>query len=354
MLRAPRANTRFDLAWRLLAPLLAIALVLSAGFVAPDAAVAGSSSTVASLRHRQLAAEAAMRRADKQIERLLQQRRHGTRLLRTAKQKLEKAIARRKALEGHAEKGRLRLGELKLTLARETRVRPNPSGTQKVDKPLLRKRIGTLQQEVRRLDKKVRKTQKKEARARALKQSRLDKPGQARIEARKRERERSEDRLSAAVNTMIALSRQRATGLGRATSKRLARPVRGHVSQAFGCTGRPTNPQLGTCRHFHDGVDIAAPKGTQVRAAAEGYVAYVGFSPWDGGSRAYVVIIAHANGYESVYAHLQPKRSVRAGQLVKRGAVIGRIGMTGLTSGPHVHWEVRKGGIYLDPLKAGR
>ena len=61
---------------------------------------------------------------------------------------------------------------------------------------MLRKRIGKLQKEVRQLDKQVRKTHQKEARARALKQSRLDKPGQARIEARKRERERSEDKLS--------------------------------------------------------------------------------------------------------------------------------------------------------------
>ena len=159
MLRAHRATLRFDLAWRLLAPLLALALVLSAGVVAPDPALGGSSSTVASLRQRQLSAEAAMRRADKQIERLLRQRRNQTKHVRTAKQKLEKAIARRKALEGQAEKDRLRLGELKLTLARETRVRPNPSGTQKTDKPVLRKRIGKLQQEVRRLDKKVRKTQ---------------------------------------------------------------------------------------------------------------------------------------------------------------------------------------------------
>lgn len=354
MLRAHRAPLRLELAWRLLAPLLALAVVLSAGVVTPDPVLAGSSSTVASLRQRQLSAEAAMRRADKQIERLLRQRRHGSQLLRTAKQKLEKAIARRKALEGRAEKDRLRLGDLKLTLARETRVRPNPSGTQKVDKPVLRKRITKLQKEVQRLDKKVRKTQKKEARARALKQSRLDKPGRARIEARKRERERSEAKLSSAVNAMIALSRQRAGGLGKATTKRFTRPLRGNVSQAFGCTGRSTNPRRGTCRHFHDGVDLAAPKGTKVRAAADGYVAYVGFSPWDDGSRAYVVIIGHADGFESVYAHLQPKRAVRAGQKVKRGDVIGRVGMTGLTSGPHVHWELRQGGVYLNPLRAGR
>ena len=69
--------------------------------------------------------------------------------------------------------------------------------------------------------------------------------------------------------------------------------------------------------------------------------------------RAYIVIIGHAGGYESVYAHLQPRKKVRAGQKVKRGQVVGTIGLTGLTTGPHVHWELRKGGTNVNPLKAG-
>jgi len=354
MFRAQRAISRVDVAWRLLTPLLAVALVLSAGLVAPEPVEAESSSTVVTLRQRQLSAEEAMLRADKQIVRLQKQRGNHAKLLRAAKSKLEKAIKRRRVAEHRTDKARAQLRELKLTLARDTRVRPNPRGTQKVDKPQLRKRIRKQETKVRQLARTQRRTEKAEAKRRALKQSRLSKPTRARIEARMSERERAEDKLSLAVASMVSLSKERAGRFGAASSKNFTKPVRSSISQAFGCTGYRTNPRHGSCRHFHDGVDIAAPKGTRVRASADGYVAYVGFSPWDNGSRAYVVIIGHANGYESVYAHLQPQRRVRAGQRVKRGDVVGTIGMTGLTSGPHVHWEVKKGGTNVNPQKAGR
>jgi murein DD-endopeptidase MepM/ murein hydrolase activator NlpD len=295
-----------------------------------------------------------MRRADKQIERLQKQRSNHARMLRKAKQKLERAIGKRKLAQGKAGTAVTRLGSLKLTLARETRVRPNPAGTQKTDKPKLRKSIRKLQQRVRTLEKKEHQAEKREANARALKQSRLNKPAKARTAARKNERERAEDRLSAAIYNMSALSKSRAGRFGTSSVKGFAKPVAGRISQTYGCTGYRTNPRRGSCRHFHDGVDIAAPKGTRVRASADGYVAYVGFSPWDRGARAYVVIIGHASGYESVYAHLQPGRKVRAGQKVKRGDVVGTIGMTGLTSGPHVHWEVKQGGTTVNPSRAGR
>ena len=102
-----------------------------------------------------------------------------------------------------------------------------------------------------------------------------------------------------------------------------------------------------------DGVDIVASRGTRVKAAADGYVAYVGWSPWDTPRRSFIVIIAHARGYASVYGHLQPTRLVRTGQKVKRGAAIGRVGVTGLTTGPHVHWEVHRNGTVVDALAAG-
>jgi murein DD-endopeptidase MepM/ murein hydrolase activator NlpD len=354
MFRAHRAISRVDLAWRLLTPLLAVALVLSAGHVAPQPVEAGNSSIVGAIRQRQLSAEEAMRRADKQIERLQKQHGNHAKLLRAAKSKLEKAIKRRKAAEHRTDKARTQVRELKLTLARDTLVRPNPKGTQKVDKPQLRKRIRKQETKVRQLARTQRQHQKAESRVRALKKSRLNKPTRARIEARKSERERAESKLRLAVSGMTSLSKERAGRFGAASSKYFARPVRSNISQAFGCTGYRTNPRNGSCRHFHDGVDIAAPTGTRVRASADGYVAFVGFSPWDNGSRAFVVIIGHANGYESVYAHLQPQRRVRAGQKVKRGGVVGTVGMTGLTSGPHVHWEVKKSGTNVNPQKAGR
>ncbi len=354
MFRARRSPGRVELTWRLLTPLLAVALVLSAGLVAPEPVEAGGTSTVAIYRGRQVAAESAMRRADKQIEGLQKQRRNHAKLLKTAKRKLAKAIARRKTADRKADLAGERLGKLKLALARETRVRPNPAGTQKVDKPKLRKQVRKLQKQVKQLEKKVRQAKKKEAKVRKLKQSRLSKPTPARLAARKSERERSEDKLAAAIFAMTEISKDRAGRFGTASVRGFIKPVAGRVSQRYGCTGYPTNPRRGSCKHFHDGLDVVGPKGTKVKASADGFVAYVGWSPWDDGARAYIVVIGHAGGYETVYAHLQPKPKVRAGQKVKRGQVVGTIGLTGRTTGPHVHWEVRKNGTNMNPLAAGR
>jgi murein DD-endopeptidase MepM/ murein hydrolase activator NlpD len=233
-------------------------------------------------------------------------------------------------------------------------VRPNPSGKQTVDKPAVRKQIRKLEKKLRWLDKKERKTGKKVEKVRDLKQSRMRKPTRERIAKRRAERERAEAKLEAAIAAMITLTRGRAGRLGAAGSMRWRKPLAGRISQRYGCTGYPTNPRRGGCRHFHDGVDIAAPVGSKIRASADGLVAYVGFSPWDGVKRAFIVVLVHPGGYESVYAHLKPTRKVRAGQVVDRGEVIGKVGMTGLTTGPHVHWEVRRGGTWLNPLKVGR
>ena len=184
-----------------------------------------------------------MRRADKQIERLLKQRQNHARLLGNAKNKLDRAIARRKAADRRAAAAASRLADLKLTLARETRVRPNPAGTQQVDKPKLRKRIKQLKQQVKQLERKARQAEKKEAKVRKLKQSRVGKPTQARLEARKGERERSEDKLSSAIYAMTELSKDRAGRFGTASVARFAKPVAGKVSQRYGCTGYPTNPR---------------------------------------------------------------------------------------------------------------
>lgn len=354
MFRAPRAITRIELTWRLLTPLLAAALVLSAGVLSPDPVAAGGTSIVSSVRAKQLSAEAAMRRADRQIKQLQQQRGNHKKLLKAAKKKLKAAIRQRRTADAKADKAVSRLGDLRLTLARETRVRPNPAGSQKVDKPKLRKRITKLHKQVRKLESRVRQAEQKETRVRQLKRTRVNKPTKARIEARKRGRDRAESKLSSAIYQMTALSRDRAGRFGTSSVKGFTKPAKGKTSQTWGCTGFRTNPRKGSCKHFHDGVDIAAPVGTKVKAAADGYVAYAGWSPWDTGDRAYIVIIGHAGGYESLYAHLQPRRKVRAGQKVKRGQAIGTIGVTGLTTGAHVHWELRKGGKNVDPLKAGR
>ena len=129
--------------------------------------------------------------------------------------------------------------------------------------------------------------------------------------------------------------------------------MRGVLTQPFGPTSFELEPPA-TYRgvsyaHFHAAIDLAAPLGTPVTAASDGVVAFVGHLP-DG---AMIVLIAHAGGYVSEYAHLDDTFAlppVKAGQAVKAGQVIGFIGLTGITTGAHLHFAVMKGGAPIDPL----
>ena len=130
-------------------------------------------------------------------------------------------------------------------------------------------------------------------------------------------------------------------------------PVRGVLTQPFGPTTfalePPTTYRSVWYAHFHAAIDIAAPLGTPVTAASDGIVSFVGHLP-DG---AMIVLIAHAGGYVSEYAHLDDTFAlprVRAGQPVRAGQVIGFIGLTGITTGPHLHFAVMKNGAPVDPL----
>ena len=96
---------------------------------------------------------------------------------------------------------------------------------------------------------------------------------------------------------------------------------------------------------LHTGIDIAAPNGTPVKAPAGGEVIYNGWL------RGYgrVVVLNHGRGLSTLYAHLSASL-VQEGQEVKAGAVIARVGKTGNTTGPHLHFEVRKYGTPTEPL----
>ena len=96
--------------------------------------------------------------------------------------------------------------------------------------------------------------------------------------------------------------------------------------------------------HCHTGLDFAAPTGTPVRAVMSGTVVW---TMW-GGSYGNLTKIQHPNGVQTWYAH-QSARSVETGDVVKAGQVIGRVGDTGNTTGPHLHLEVRLGGTPVDP-----
>lgn len=130
------------------------------------------------------------------------------------------------------------------------------------------------------------------------------------------------------------------------------RPAKGAVSQGFGPSTLALEPPRSfhgvTFPHFHDGLDIAAPLGSPVSAAADGRIAFVGHLP-DG---AMVVLIAHDGGLYTLYAHLDDTQApprVKLGAAVRAGDPIGTVGLTGITTGAHLHFVIRRGDEPIDP-----
>ena len=126
-------------------------------------------------------------------------------------------------------------------------------------------------------------------------------------------------------------------------------PAVGRLSQTYGCTGFRLNPPRGSCRHFHDGLDIVAGYGSPVRTAADGVVAFAGWNPWDEGGRAWIMVVSHPDGYVTRYGHLLPGGRARVGQFVRQGQAIGRMGNTGKSTGTHLHFELLHGSTPLSP-----
>lgn len=117
-------------------------------------------------------------------------------------------------------------------------------------------------------------------------------------------------------------------------------PTEGRITSAY---GKRTHPKTGL-GDFHSGIDIASDPGTPVRSTADGIVSYSG---WSGGS-GNLVAIEHGFGFSTYYAH-NKMLAVKIGQQVKRGDVIGYIGSTGNSTGPHVHYEIWREGKPLNP-----
>ena len=114
------------------------------------------------------------------------------------------------------------------------------------------------------------------------------------------------------------------------------------VSSRFASSRK--HPILGYAR-AHNGVDYRAPSGAPVASIAPGTVTVAG---WTGGGGR-TVRVRHSNGYESEYLHLSAI-AVRAGEHISQGEVIGRVGATGLATGPHLHYGLRKNGSYVNPV----
>ncbi|MFO7650402.1 MAG: M23 family metallopeptidase [bacterium] len=125
----------------------------------------------------------------------------------------------------------------------------------------------------------------------------------------------------------------------------LKSPLRfSRISSFFGSRRHPVL----RVRRQHHGLDYVAPKGTPVSAAADGRVTSAG---WSGGYGR-MVEVGHANGYVTRYGHLSGfARGIRRGAAVKQGELIGFVGSTGLSTGPHLHYEIRKNGASVNPLR---
>jgi murein DD-endopeptidase MepM/ murein hydrolase activator NlpD len=119
-------------------------------------------------------------------------------------------------------------------------------------------------------------------------------------------------------------------------------PVEGRLTSPFGMRRDPITRR----RRMHNGIDLAANLGTEIKAAGTGIVTFSGYS----GSFGRVIIISHGYGYKSIYAH-NNKNFVKVGERVEKGQVIGELGNTGKSTGPHVHFEIHYKGSKIDPLK---
>ncbi|MFW6366966.1 MAG: peptidoglycan DD-metalloendopeptidase family protein [Spirochaetota bacterium] len=119
-------------------------------------------------------------------------------------------------------------------------------------------------------------------------------------------------------------------------------PVTGHITSAFGMRNHPITGR----RQFHNGIDIRAGMGSDIRASESGTVLYSGWKQGYG----WMVVIKHPKNYITVYAHLSKRLKVKNDR-VRKGEVIGKSGSSGVSTGPHLHFEIRKYETPLDPLR---
>ena len=119
-------------------------------------------------------------------------------------------------------------------------------------------------------------------------------------------------------------------------------PTRGFVSSTFGYRVSPFT----SVKKMHEGLDLAAPKGTDVVAPADGVVTFSGVK----GAYGNIIVVDHGYGLVTRYGHLS-KVLVEPGQQVKRGSSIARVGNTGRSTGDHLHYEVRIDGVPVNPTR---
>lgn len=120
-------------------------------------------------------------------------------------------------------------------------------------------------------------------------------------------------------------------------------PTQGRFTSGFGMRDDPFTG----LRRFHNGIDLANSAGTPIRAAASGQVVHIESQT---GNYGKFIIIRHAEGFQTLYGHLS-SFSVHNGQSISRGQIIGTMGSTGRSTGPHLHFSVIHNGTFVDPLR---
>jgi len=331
---------------RLVIALCAFALVATAVLSsAQPAAAVDLGDRIAAVRAAQRSAESIMRQQDQAIARLDAQRN----ALKKQLKPLERAVGQRR---NQLDSTKAMLQTRRERLAEKEKLYADPSTAPSGAKERLQGIRADIRAAERSRDAAIARQQ---AAVRAVwgKKTQIENNKKQRNTAVAR-REGAEASLSAYIKQMTGLARMKVQDqatVSLAEGGTFSWPTTGRISQTYGCTGVVYNARRGSCKHFHDGIDVVDAYGTPVRSIAAGVVAYSGWNPYDQEGRAWVVDVVHADGYVSRYGHLIPGNVVKAGDLVFTGQAIGKMGNTGKSTGTHLHFEVLYNGRDVDPLK---
>ena len=394
-----RPRSRQARGQHLVATGLALVFMISMGVVSSEPTSAANwTSQISATRASQQYYEGAMRAADRQISQLGRATKRTQRKIKRSKRTIQRANDRRSRLEARFVQTRSRYLDLRDRYetakaeaeAEEQRLLLPPAGpadsiitltgllaepsdgdrippptiapsllaaivTEEAAPPVALEDVKVLKKQTKKHKRALTKARKKARRVASNARARVRS-----VKAMKRQRsaaisrrEGAEAGLGSRILSMSRLAQQRIakkTKVRPGVNSGFVWPTRGRISQSYGCTGFSLNPSRGSCRHFHDGLDITGYRGSLIRSAAVGVVSYIGWNPWDQGRRAFMIVVAHPGGYETLYGHVLPSRRVRVGQVVKKGEVIGYMGNTGRSTGVHLHLELRRGRTTLNPL----
>lgn len=337
-------------------PTLTRGLVIVTGFAllltlladVPTSGAANLGSQISSARRSQSYYESVMRAQDRQLERLQRAHKAVRNAIRRGKRHVRDVKERRTAARQRVAARSERLEHL---LAKV------PEGEESEPSEVYLERLQEAEDQLAGAKKSLRRVERRASREQKAQRTRYRRLARIRRQTRAAvaRQNAAEAALGGQIVWMTRLAQQRASQVSASPlgpgGDAFAWPAFGTITQRYGCTGFRLNPRRGSCRYFHNGIDVSPDGGTAIRSVAAGVVAYVGWNPWDAEGRAFILVVGHADGYYSRYGHLQPSRQVRVGQLVGKGEIIGRMGSTGKSTGVHLHMELLDRSGTVDPLR---